>query len=107
MRRLVKILIAVGVVVIVLLGAAFAGWYFLVRSDAQPRAKIKETKVHEVSALDGEYHLQPGDAQSFVGYRVQEQFAVAALESTATGRTSDVTGSFSISGATASKVAVT
>lgn len=109
MSRLVKILIGLGVAVVVLVGVAFAGWYFFLKSDPEPRAKIEETPVvtDESSILDGTYTVTKGDANSFVGYRVTEQFAAAIVESEATGRTSDVEGSFTIAGTTADNVDVT
>lgn len=96
MTRGAKILVGLVGAVVVLGIAGFAGWYFLIRSEAEPRAKIEETPVQEEGTLDGTYQLQAG-TDSFVGYRVQEQFA-GALESTATGRTGDVTGTFAITG---------
>src|SRR6266849_6706726 len=99
MTRLTRILIAVAAVIAVLVVATVAGWYFFLKSDANPRAKITKTPVVESGALDGTYRVAPGDPQSYVGYRVQEQFA-GALESTATGRTSEMDGSFTIEGMT-------
>lgn len=110
MSRLGKILIGVVVALGVLIGLAFAGWYFFLKSDPKPRAEIEKTPVvtdPEGSVLDGTYTIQPGDASSFVGYRVTEQFAAALVESVATGRTSDVTGSFTIQGTVADDVDVT
>jgi polyisoprenoid-binding protein YceI len=110
MSRLVKILIGVVVTLGVLIGLAFAGWYFFLKSDPEPRAEIEKTPVvtdPEGSVLDGTYTIQPGDTDSFVGYRVTEQFAAALVESEATGRTSDVTGSFTIQGTVADDVDVT
>jgi polyisoprenoid-binding protein YceI len=106
MSRLAKVLIAVGVAVVVLVGGAFAAWYFLWRSDPEPRAAIEKTSTTQGGTLDGTYTLTSGDPNSFVGYRVQEQFAAAVVESTATGRTSDVTGSFTITGSTVQEVDV-
>ena len=111
MSRLVKILIGLGVAVVVLAGAAVAGWYFFLKSDPEPRAKIEDTPVVSVpegsAALDGTYTVTPGDADNFVGYRVTEQFVAGLVDNVATGRTSDVTGTFEISGTTADDVDVT
>ena len=109
MSRLAKVLIGLGVAVVVLAGAAVAGWYFFLKSDAAPPAKIKETPVVSTpeSVLDGTYTVAPGDAQNFVGYRVTEQFVAGLVDNTATGRTSDVTGKFEIAGTTANDVQVT
>ena len=106
MRRLTKILIALGVTVVVLVALAFAGWYFFLQSDPAPRVAIKNTPVAGGGALDGTYRVSPGDPQSLVGYRVQEQLVGGAVEQTTTGRTSDVTGSFNISGMTVQDVSV-
>jgi polyisoprenoid-binding protein YceI len=106
MTRLTRILIAVAAVIAVLVVATVAGWYFFLKSDANPRAKITKTPVVQSGALDGTYRVAPGDPQSYVGYRVQEQFA-GALESTATGRTSEMNGSFTIEGMTVKDVSVT
>src|SRR5919106_2378448 len=100
MSRLVKILIAVGAAVVVLVALAFAGWYFFLKSDPEPRVSIERTPVAEGGALDGTYSVSPGDPQSIVGYRVQEQLAAGVVESTATGRTSEITRSLTIGGMT-------
>jgi polyisoprenoid-binding protein YceI len=107
MSRLVKILIAVGAVVVVLVALAFAGWYFFLKSDPEPPAKITRTPTVEGGTLDGTYRVAPGDTNSFVGYRVQEQLVGGAIEQTATGRTNSVTGSFTITGTTVQDVNVT
>jgi polyisoprenoid-binding protein YceI len=107
MRRLYKILIALGVTIVVLIAVAFAGWYFFLKSDPEPRVSIKKTPVAEGGALDGIYRVSPGDPESLVGYRVQEVLAAVGLESTATGRTSEINGSFTIEGMTVKDVNVT
>jgi polyisoprenoid-binding protein YceI len=106
MRRLAKLLIAAGVVIAVVFVGAIGGWYFFLRSDAKPPAKISKTPVVQGGALDGNYRVGPGDPQTFVGYRVQEQLAAVGIESTATGRTSEVNGSFTIDGNTVKDVSV-
>jgi polyisoprenoid-binding protein YceI len=107
MRLLYKILIAVGAVVVLLVALAFAGWYFFLKSDPEPPAKITKTTTVEGGTLDGTYRIAPGDANSFVGYRVQEQLVGGAIEQTTTGRTSDITGSFTIMDKTVQDVTVT
>jgi polyisoprenoid-binding protein YceI len=92
-----KILIIIGGVVVVLVAGAVAVWYFVLKSDPEPRAEIEETPVVQSGPIDGTYEVRPGDPESFVGYRVQEQFASAVLESTATGRTSDVRATLTVS----------
>jgi polyisoprenoid-binding protein YceI len=104
MRRFLKIFLPV--LVVVLVGAGFAFYWFVVRSDAKPKATITATGVTPGGTLDGAWTLTAGDGRSFVGYRVQEQFAAATVESTATGRTSDVTGTLRIDGTTVEGVSV-
>jgi polyisoprenoid-binding protein YceI len=106
-----------GVVVI-----AVAGWYFFLKTDPEPRAAIQETPLQTLvpssssatdsgststSPLDGTYKVKPGDSQNFVGYRVTEKLVANVVQSTATGRTDNVTGTFTIEGTTVSDVTVT
>ncbi len=107
MRLITKILIGVVAAVVVLAGGLFAAYKIFWESDPEPRAEIERTDVTEGTELDGTYTLTSGDPSGFVGYRATEQFAVAVVESTATGRTSDVTGSFTITGNTVNDVQVT
>lgn len=107
MRLLTKILIGAVAVVLVVGGGLFAAYKIWWESDPEPRAEIEETDVTEGTELDGTYALTSGDTSGFVGYRATEQFAAAVVESTATGRTSDVTGSFTIAGDTVTEVQVT
>jgi polyisoprenoid-binding protein YceI len=106
MSRLAKILIGVGAAVVLLVGLAIGGWYFFIKSDPEPPAEITKTTVVGGGTLDGTYRVAPGDPESFVGYRVQEQLAAGVVESTATGRTSEMTGSFTIDGMTVKDVTV-
>jgi polyisoprenoid-binding protein YceI len=115
--RLLKWLV-LGVVVVV--GLAFAGWYFFLKSDPEPRAAIKETPIattttvagqdssssSAASALDGTWTVKPGNTQNFVGYRVTEKLVANISESEATGRTDNVTASMTIEGATVKDVTV-
>src|SRR2546421_12880621 len=98
MRRLTKILIAIGAAIVVLVALAFAGWYFFLKSDPEPRVSIKKTTVAEGGALDGTYRVNPGDANSIVVYRVQAQIVGGAIEQTTAGRTSDITSLSGITG---------
>lgn len=114
MRRLWKWLV-LGVVVVV--GLGFAGWYFFLKSDPEPRAAIKETPVvtedtaagdtASSSALDGTWTVTPGNPQNFVGYRVTEKLFANISESEATGRTDNVTASMTIDGTSVQDVTVT
>jgi polyisoprenoid-binding protein YceI len=107
MSRLTKILIGVGAAVVVLAVLAFVGFKLFIESDPEPEAEITKTTTVEGGTLDGTYRVASGDANSFVGYRVQEQLVGGVVEQTATGRTSEMTGSFTISGRTVRDVSVT
>jgi polyisoprenoid-binding protein YceI len=98
--------LALGLGVVVVL--AFTGWYFFLKSDPEPRAAVKATKTVPAQAadLDGTWTVAPGDSRNFVGYRVQEKLIANIAESTATGRTSDVDATLTISGTTVSDVSV-
>ena len=116
MRRLWKWL-ALGVVVVVALG--FAGWYFFLKTDPEPRAAIKLTPIvttttaagqqpsTSASALDGTWTVEPGNTQNFVGYRVTEKLFANISDTEATGRTDNVTASMTIDGTTVKDVTVT
>jgi polyisoprenoid-binding protein YceI len=108
MSRLVKILIAAAVAVVLLVvGGGFAVYKIFIESDPEPEAEITKTTTVGGGELDGTYRAAPGDPNSFVGYRVQEQLVGGVVEQTATGRTGDVTGSFTITGTTVQDVTVT
>jgi len=110
MSRLVKLLIGVGIAVVVLAGVAVAGWYFFLKSDAEPRVELEKTPVAtgaEAGTVDGIYTVAPGNVDNVVGYRVTEKLAFNVAESDATGRTSDVNGTLTINGTTANDVEVT
>ena len=103
-----KILLWVGIGFVVVIAVAFAGWYFFLKSDPAPRAAIKDTPLQtqapadtsaatedqatsNTTALDGTYSVKPGSSDNFVGYRVTEKLVANVVESTATGRTNNVT----------------
>ncbi|HEX6312245.1 MAG TPA: YceI family protein [Acidimicrobiia bacterium] len=110
-----KIVIGIVAAAAVLVAGFFAVYKIWIESDPEPRAEIAETPVTESregaaeSELDGTYTVVPGpaDTPTFVGYRVTEQFAAAVIEQETTGRTSDVTGTFTINGNTVSEVTMT
>jgi polyisoprenoid-binding protein YceI len=110
--RIVKWLV-LGLVVVA--GLAFAGWYFFLKSDPEPRAAIKQTPVVTESTVAGQgasgpsgtWTVKPGSSQNFVGYRVTEKLFANITESTATGRTDNVTGTMTIDGTTVKDVTVT
>jgi polyisoprenoid-binding protein YceI len=117
-----RILKWLALAVVVVVGVAFAGWYFFLKSDPEPRAAIEKTKVVEpetsavsgstgttkagAGALDGTYTVAPGNSSNFVGYRVTEKLFASVAQSTATGRTDNVTGTLTISGTTINDVTV-
>ena len=110
MSRVVKVLIGLGVALVVLVGVAVAGWYFFLKSDAEPRLQLKKTPVvtgADAGAIDGTYTVSSTNTQNQVGYRVTEKLAFNIAESDATGRTSDVTGTLTIGGTQADGVDVT
>jgi polyisoprenoid-binding protein YceI len=102
--RIVKWLV-IGVVVVV--GLAFAGWYFFLKSDPEPRAAITNTPVVTGSALDATWTVKPGNSDNYVGYRVTEKLFANIAETTATGRTNNVHATMTISGTTVKDVTVT
>ncbi len=118
-----KILLWVGIGFVVVVAVAFAGWYFFLKSDPAPRAAIENTPLQtqaptdtstatgndssgDTTSLDGAYSVKPGKSDNFVGYRVTEKLVANVVESTATGRTDNVTASMTIKGATVSDVTV-
>ena len=110
MSRLTKILIGVVGGLVVLAIGLFVVYKVFVESDPEPEAEIAETEVVEdAGTLDGTYTAFAGPAEtpSFVGYRVQEVLVGGAIEQTATGRTGDVTGTFTITGNRVEEVSVT
>jgi polyisoprenoid-binding protein YceI len=82
--------------IVVLVAVGVAAWWFLVRSDAEPKPKIEDTQVVAGGTLDGHWVVEAGSG-SFVQYRVKEQF-VGAVESDATGRTDQVAAEMTIAG---------
>ena len=112
MGRIWKWLV-LGLVVVV--GLAFAGWYFFIKTDPEPRAAIKLTPVVTDSTVaggtatgpDGTWTVKPGNADNFVGYRVTEKLFANVTDTEATGRTDNVTASMTIDGTTVSDVTVT
>ena len=91
--------------VVLAVAAGVAGWWFFVRSDAAPPPKLEDANVVAGGTLDGTWTIRPGQG-SFVQYRVKEQFAGAVIETDATGRTDDVTGTMTINGSTINGVEV-
>jgi polyisoprenoid-binding protein YceI len=112
MGRIWKWLV-LGLVVVV--GLAFAGWYFFLKTDPEPRAAIRNTPVvtestvagQAASGADGRWTVSPDTCalpDCFVGYRVTEKLFANISETEATGRTDNVTGTMKIDGTTISDV---
>jgi polyisoprenoid-binding protein YceI len=114
-----KIVLWVGIGLLAIVALAVAGWYFFLKSDPEPRAEIKQTPLQTQapttggnttssgsSALDGTYAVKPGNTDNFVGYRVTEKLVVNVVQTTATGRTDNVTGTFTTDGSTVRDVTV-
>lgn len=91
--------------VAVVVAGGGAIWWFFVRSEAAPPPRIEDTNVVAGGTLDGHW-MVAADGRSFVQYRVKEQLASIGIETDATGKTADVTGSMTIEGATVSDVTV-
>jgi len=115
MRRLWKWLV-LGLVVIV--GLAFAGWYFFLKTDPDPRAAIRNTPVvtdstvagQAASGTDGTWTVSPDTCSlpdCFVGYRVTEKLFANISETEATGRSANVDATMTIEGTTVKDVTVT
>ncbi|MEX1009494.1 MAG: YceI family protein [Acidimicrobiia bacterium] len=119
-----KLLLWVGVGVLTLVVVALSGWYFFLKTDPEPRAAVIQTPLQTeapttanatdagttsdpASAIAGTYTVKPGSSQNFVGYRVTEKLVANVVESTATGRTDNVTGTLTIKGTRVSDVTVT
>ncbi len=97
MSRVVKLVLALAVLAVV----AFAGIYFLFfNEDAPPEFEL--TPVDEQAEPSGEGDISGTwtvATGSEAGYRVREQLANLPAQSDAVGRTSDVTGTVVIDGA--------
>jgi polyisoprenoid-binding protein YceI len=115
MRRLWKWLV-LGLVVVVALG--FAGWYFFLKTDPEPRAAIKQTPIVTESTVAGQTASGPDGTWTvsadtcklpdcFVGYRVTEKLFANISDTEATGRTPGVDATMTIDGTTVSDVTVT
>jgi polyisoprenoid-binding protein YceI len=103
--------IVVGVAVLVVAAAGFAGWWFLIRDDAPPEADIEtagETLDEQGGAdasggIEGDWTVDTsvGSFDDFTGtwagYRFDEELARIGTH-TAVGRTPDVTGTMTVEG---------
>ena len=116
--------------VAVLAVGAFAAWFLFLRDDGPeavstdsalealdrrsptaaasgetPQASTDATPVAGSAVLEGAWEVEQS-AESFVGYRVQEELAGVG-GTTAVGRTSKVTGGFTVAGNRASEATIT
>jgi polyisoprenoid-binding protein YceI len=121
-----KILLWIGIGFVAIVALLVAAYFLFIKSDPEPRAAIKETPLQTQapttstgstsgdstssdstsSAIDGTYTVKPGNSNNFVGYRVTEKLVVNVIETTATGRTDHVTGTFTVDGTTVKDVTV-
>jgi polyisoprenoid-binding protein YceI len=114
-----KILLWVGVGFVTIVALVVAAYFLFIKSDPEPPAAIKNTPLQtqdppttggtadpSASAISGTYTVKPGNTDNFVGYRVTEKLVVNVVETTATGRTDNVTGTFTVDGTTVTDVTV-
>ncbi|MBK5288545.1 MAG: YceI family protein [Acidimicrobiia bacterium] len=103
--RIGTILIAFVVLVVAAGGAAY---WFLIREDAKPKPKLANTKVVAGGTLDGSWKISTTNADAtFVQYRIGETLASGLVDNTATGKSTEVTGSLTINGTEVSDISVT
>ena len=89
---------------VVLVGTA--AWFLFLKGSSQPPLTISDCKragtgkVVPPAALAGGWKVVPGTdgCATTAGYRVKEDFAAVGRETTANGRTSQVTGGFTVAG---------
>lgn len=108
MRRLIRVVVAA--VVLLVIGAGAFYWFEL-RGDSKPRAKILATHVTGGGLLDGTWKVIPGvgtgdAATSWVGYRVDEHLLFSVTTNTIVGRSTGVEGSLIVTGTKVSDVSV-
>ena len=106
-------LVAVVGVVLVVAAAAFGGWYLFLRPAGPAAVNIAGLTLQGSPApgnLDGTWTVNTsvgtGADGAFVGYRVQEELASFGAN-TAVGRTSAVSGTFTLQGTTVTAASIT
>lgn len=112
-------LLAIAAILVVAVGGAAYGIWYLFLQPAGPAAVgtagpllPSNLPLGSLATTDGTWTIDPSIgafsdfSDSFVGYRVQEQLASIGAN-TAVGRTPNVTGSLTISGTTVSAVTIT
>src|SRR3954452_18612956 len=105
-----RLLYIVGGVVVVLVAMGAAAWFLFLKGDADPELKISDSKTGtgqsvDSNGLDGTWKVVAGsgDDATVAGYQVKEKFADGLRKVTASGRTSDVTGTLTVAGAKVTK----
>ncbi len=106
MRNRKRLLIATGATVVIAAAAAFAGWYFILRSDAPPPVDLESaveaatvtapTGTGTGAGVTGTWAVDAGSG-SFVGYRVKEELATIGFTE-AVGRTTNLEATLAIDG---------
>lgn len=104
MSKTVKIAVAAVLVIVVVGGAGV--WWFALRDTSEKAASLDAIGTPTgtaagpaLASADGNWNVAPG-TDVFVGYRVEELFAGQTVKKTATGRTTTVTGTMTVAGAT-------
>ena len=107
------IVAGIAVIVVVAAAAAYGGWYLFLRPAGPAGVSLAGLTLPASPApgsLDGTWTVNTsigtGADSSFVGYRVQEQLASIGAN-TAVGRTSGVSGTFTLQGASVTAASVT
>jgi polyisoprenoid-binding protein YceI len=94
------------VVVLVVVGLGFAGWWLFVRDDTPAELSVDsgasqqttpEQGSDEPSSLDGTWTVQTG-GDTVAGFRITETIAGGLADHTAVGRSPEVPGSIEVSG---------
>lgn len=98
-----KLLVPI-VAVVVVLGGAF--WWFVLRDDAPEKLSVgsdddttQTTAGEALETLDGVWTIAD-DGESTAGFRITESFASGLADHEAVGRSTGVTGTFTIAGST-------
>ena len=97
-----NLLIGLAVLAIALIGGV--SWYLFSGDEpSAPSLPERATGATSSGSADGVWQISNG---SFVGYRVPERFIGEIIDKDAVGRTSDVTGGFTVSGLDVSKLEI-
>jgi polyisoprenoid-binding protein YceI len=107
-RRSLRWVIVAAVVVVLAIGGAVAWYVFGDDAPARPSLSDEPVDVEGGASSDaeGNWRVAPAD-DVYVGYRIKELFAGSTIKRDAVGRTPDVDGALTISGATLEQASVT